>query len=1104
MTRFRATFFAMLGFMLSVPLAGAQAQSAIISGRVTSEFGQPIEGANVFIPTMSISVGTNAEGRYTINIPEARATGQEVILRVRAFGHVPDQRNVRLSAGQQTIDFALRQDVNRLSEVVITGVTAGTEQRNLPFSVARVDEREMPVASANPLTQLQGKVPGMNIVSATGRPGAAPAVILRGPKMINAQGRSQEPLYIVDGVALNGTIADINPQDIESVEVVKGAAASSLYGSRAGAGVIQITTKSGRDASAGIRFNVRAEYGRGDVEREFPLPWNHHLMMDETRRYFCRQGTNCTQIFDFEREALRINEEADITTLAPVGFEREFGVSNPFANIQHGKNVFQVETWPRIYNPIAQIITPGQKLNNTIDASGRFGATSFFTSLNSYFEEGAIRGLEGYRRNSVRLNLDQGVGSDWNFGLRTFFARTRYDGRGADPGGGFFRATRNPRGVNLLRYDKEGRLFVRSNPMFQGDQNFNPLWGFGELAVNEDEDTRFLGTLETRYTPLPWLELSGNFSYDRAALSNFYKTERYTRYNANAFTIPPSLGYIYQWSGSNSSMNTGVGLSANQTFFGDLDTRFTARYLYEQADNWAMDAESRQLATPGLRVLHAGSASRSIGSSSASVRSIGMMAGVDNVYRGRYILGGLVRRDGSSLFGSDARWANYFRVSSAWRVSEEPFWGLSSLSDLKLRASYGTAGGRPSFAAQYETYAVSASGNITPATAGNSLLRPEEVAEFEAGVDMELFRRIGLTYTYAHALAKEQILPVPQPQISGFGTQWQNAGTLENKTHEFSVNLPVIVRQNVNWAVRANYDRTTSIIKELKVPAFLDENTFATNARYRFAEGLPLATWWGRALLRSCDQLPGDFSNRCGVGTQFDFQPNDEGYIVWVGAGNHWSEGITRNLWAAQLPANQGPWSRPLHWGMPILLLDSLGTPQQVDLGSGLPKYRLGFSSTFNYRRFFAYAQADGSFGQRIWNQGRHWSLGDFMTSEVDQASKGLETAKPLGYYYRNPSGTAPGGFYDILGPTNVTVEDGSYMKIREVNLSYNVGSVRNFGDFTVGVTGRNLKTFTNYTGYDPEVGRGGGRLGSAALNAVDAYVFPNLRTYTFTVTTRF
>jgi TonB-dependent SusC/RagA subfamily outer membrane receptor len=272
-TRARAIAMALFGALIAVATPGmASAQNAVITGKVATEFGQAIEGANVFISEMSISVGTSATGEYTINIPAARVQGQQVNLRVRAFGYQPQVRPVRVTAGSQTFNFAMKQDVNRLAEVVVTGVTAGTEQKKLPFSVARVDEREMPVPAANPLSQLQGKVPGANIVSTTGRPGSTPAVMLRGPKSINAQGRGQGPLLIVDGVVLQGGLGDINPADIETVEVVKGAAASSLYGARAGNGVIQITTKSGKNAGEGVRFTARTEYGFGDIEGRYTTP----------------------------------------------------------------------------------------------------------------------------------------------------------------------------------------------------------------------------------------------------------------------------------------------------------------------------------------------------------------------------------------------------------------------------------------------------------------------------------------------------------------------------------------------------------------------------------------------------------------------------------------------------------------------------------------------------------------------------------------------------------------------------------------------------------------------------------------------------------------
>jgi TonB-linked SusC/RagA family outer membrane protein len=1103
MRNFMSARWLLLGsvlFTLAVPRQ-AEAQTAVLTGRVTTEFGQPIIGANVYINDLAVSVATNEQGVYNISVPTARVSGQQVNLRVRVFGYQPQVVPVRIAAGTQEFNFAMKQDVNRLAEIVVTGVTAGTEVKRLPFSVARIDEREMPVPSANPLSQLQGKVTGVNIVSGTGRPGAAPAVLLRGPKMINATGRSQEPLYIVDGVAVSAGLADINPQDIESVEVIKGAAASSMYGARAGAGVIQITTKSGREQQNGVRFSARSEYGRSEIESDFRLPNFHHMMMDETGRYFCvRESSSlqgCSSIFDFEAEALRINGDAESQTLTALGFAREAGISSsPSQAVM--KQTFQIMSWPRQYNPIRQLITPGQRTNSTFDAIGRFGGTSFFGSLNNYWEEGAMRGLKGYLRNSGRLNLDQQVGDDWTFGMRTFYSGAFFDGRNDDPGGGFFRATRNPVGVDLLRRDARGRLFVRSNPMAQGDQNYNPVYAFAEYGKQEDDAQRFLGSLTARFTPLSWLDFDANFAYDRRSQNSLYVEDRGVRYTSN-FSFSNTLGYIEQDVDFDESYNTSINGSASRTF-GDLETRFTTRYLYESQRESDIDTDGEDIAAPGLRTLRAARAARQIDSNIESIRSIGFMAGVDATYKGRYIIGALGRRDGSSLFGAENRWANYGRGSFAWRVSDEPFWMFPQINELKLRASHGTAGGRPRFEAQYETYAVSTSGQLSPSTAGNKALRPETVRETEVGADIEIFNRFGVTATYAYSIAEDQILETRPAAITGFQTQWLNAGTLENKTWELSLNIPIIQGRNLNWSGRINYDATRTMITALDVPPFL-ASSGANGSGFRIQAGLPYATHWGRQFVRSCAQLPAAQAAQCGAG--MEYQANDEGWIVWVGAGNHYTEGITKNLWNAQQAAGTGPWNQSLHWGMPILLRDASGTPLLGNLGSALPKYRLGFSNTFNYKRLFAYAQLDGSFGQKIQNQGRQWSLGDFMVREVDQAHKSVGTAKPLGYYWRTP-GLGVQGFYDVLGPNNLTVEDASYMKIREVSLSYNIGALRGTGDWTVGLVGRNLMTFTDYTGYDPETGSQGGVGNSRAVSGSDNYTFPNLRQFTFTFGTKF
>jgi hypothetical protein len=196
---------------------------------------------------------------------------------------------------------------------------------------------------------------------------------------------------------------------------------------------------------------------------------------------------------------------------------------------------------------------------------------------------------------------------------------------------------------------------------------------------------------------------------------------------------------------------------------------------------------------------------------------------------------------------------------------------------------------------------------------------------------------------------------------------------------------------------------------------------------------------------------------------------------------------------------------------MPIIMRDDDANAQKLPLGNVLPDFRFGVSQTINYKRLFLYGLLDASIGQSVWNEGLHWSYGDFMVHQIDQAGKSTAAAKPLGYFWRAPlpdNAAGLGGFYDLLSPNSNSVEKASYAKIREVNLSYNIGPVRGNGDWTVSVVGRNVFTFTDYRGFDPEVGLTSGInnnvTGSSQLAAVDAFQFPNLRTFNFALSTRF
>ena len=345
--RLRWTTVVLLGFLLAMPASRAQAQNLTITGKVLSESGQALEFANVYITELTISVPTNANGAYSIVVPAARVSGQAVNLSVRAVGYLPTAVPIRVTAGNQSHDFSLKKDINRLSEVIVTGSIEGTERSKVAFSVGRVTAEDIPVPALNPVTALQGKVAGMRIASTNGQPGSSPEILLRGPTSINSSGRNTGPLMIVDGIILrNQGLTEIGGLDIESVEVVKGAAGAALYGSSAANGVIVIKTKRGASRD-GVTWTARTEYGNSvNNSTEFGQPIYHPLQLDETGTRFCVVGAGnqapCSKTFNWMQEILRINNvNADTNRV-----QQSAQWNAPGSAGGELLNVYQASPWP--------------------------------------------------------------------------------------------------------------------------------------------------------------------------------------------------------------------------------------------------------------------------------------------------------------------------------------------------------------------------------------------------------------------------------------------------------------------------------------------------------------------------------------------------------------------------------------------------------------------------------------------------------------------------------------------------------------------------------------------------------------------------------------
>ena len=1104
---------ALAALLFAMP-ASAQEGSAVISGQVTAEGGRPLTGATVQVVELNAGVLVNEAGRYTLLIPAARVNGQTVTVRARFIGYQAQSRTIALTAGTHAQDFTLVIDPTRLSEVVVTGVTGETERQKVPFTVARVDSADMPVQAVNPLSQLQGKVPGANIAATSGRPGVAPSVILRGPTSLNGQGRGQEPLYIVDGIILGSSIADINPADIESVEVVKGAAASSLYGSRAAAGVIQITTKKGRSGSDGISTTARAEYGLNNIEGNFGIARNMPFLLDETGTRFCvldSYGTNsvCSRTIDYRAEQARINNTPGDFAAGPPSFPVDPGAVTS-GNIL--RRAFVSGTYPgKTYDAVKQLVDPKPVSINDISVAGRYGQTTFRTSAGYTQQGGAIQGLKGYNRVNARMNLDHQINNQWSLSANSYFSRSDQDGSNQEEGGqGFFRLTRTPAIVDITQRDQFGRLYIRTNLGSGGVQNENPLYSF-ENVQRQDLRYRFLGGATLKYAPLDWLDAEGNFSIDRLNLNyRQFSNKNYRTTNSSPAT---NNGNIFNGAANTQSVNSSAQVTARRQLLSWMNSRFNVRASYE-----GIDLDQRQFQGNQLRVgsVTSGSNATNIQSIFSAVQATRQVSLSGNTFFDmfdRYTVDLLVREDGNSRFGKEQRFQTYGRGSAAWLVAREPWFPTSAISQFTVRASVGSAGNTPPFVAQYETYSIGAGGTLSPVTQGNPNLKPEVATEVELGTDIELLNRYGLTLTYAKSDTRNQILPVPRSVVTGFPQIWQNAGTLQNKTWEAALTLPLITGGgDWGWTSRFTYSRNRAIVSKLDVvPFFIGTDLQGTGTLFKVAQGERFGTFYGHQFVTSCSQLPSNFQSQCG-GNGSAFQKNDEGYIVWVGQGNNAGMGITDNLWNAVLPGGAAPWGAQLSWGMPMLVRDNCATgtcPAAVrPLGHSLPDYRAGMSHTVTWKKLSLYGLVDGAFGSRAYNQGRHWSYLEFLSHDVDQGGKSLQTAKPIGYYYRaGPADGAAGigGFYDILGPNSRFVESTSYLKLREVSGSYHVG---NYGpaDFTVSVIGRNLKTWTRYTGFDPEVGAGAtnSQSGSGLINAVDAFTFPQLRTVSFVISAGF
>jgi TonB-linked SusC/RagA family outer membrane protein len=998
--RFRGIVAPLGASLLVVAAAGsAGAQSATISGTVTKVTGQPVPGANVFIRELNIGATSNDSGRYVIRVDSSRVKSQRVTLTARFIGFVPHARPITLTPGPQTQNLTLPDDPFRLEEVVVTGVSQATSSRNLAFSVAKVDEMQIKqVPAQSPVAALAGKIAGVRVSMATGNPGGNPAIRIRGSTNLDVGGST--PMIIVDGVITQNNLSDIDGNDIESIEVLKGAAAASFYGSAAANGVINITTKRGKNlVENNLAVTARTEYGQSDLPHMIPLNHSHFYTVDA--------AGNPT----YTPKADKI---ADV----------------PYPTTGPGRWRNQLDTW----------MTNGQFYSTNVQVGMRRGNTNWNGSFTNDHTQGTLPLTSGDFRQNARVNIDQGLTSkaDMSASVTYGVQNNDYDPNGSQ---GIFALLQAPPNVDLQHPSSTDPVDYFAQLPNDFSSRGNPLYGLANDQFNQRRE-RILGSFAVRYRPWEWLHLEGSYGTDR--LNQQQRDYQFRGYYNTDGT--PTKGSIDDRNWANIASNQQISATSSHLWFNNLLATTRVAGLYEATRNQFDRAGGSNLTISDVPALDAIDPVQNYTTSSLEeTKTTDYMASQSLDFKDRYLFDVLYRRDGSSLFGADNRWADFYRVSGAYRINEDLH--IPGFQELKLRAARGTAGLRPRFEAQYETYSLSG-GQFSKQNLGNADLRPAIQTEDEYGINAAFLDRFDLELVYASRITKGAFLDVPlsSAQSGGFLNQWQNAADVSAKTGELSLNTRVYEGRNFGYNFVLTGDKTTQRIDRMATAPFrVNAGGQGQNVFY-YKPGEVLGIIYGTRWVRSFDELKQmtAYANA----NPADYVVNSAGFLV---------------------PVKQ----RGTTGEMPIKFVDATGN-NQFTIGNVNPDFSFGWANNVRFHNFNVYALFDGQKGGQVYNFNKQWMFQDYRAADEDQSGKPQDQKIAVTFY--------SAGLYNGLEANDYFVEDASYLKLREFSVGYTLDqSLLNrvgLGHYAKGVKlaliGRNLYTWTHYSGFDPDVTSGG------------------------------
>lgn len=1000
-------------------------QDFTVTGTVQDQSGQPLPGANILEKGTTNGTQTDFDGNFEITISNADA-----ILSVSYIGFSSKEIAVN---GQNSITVSLEESAAALDEIVVVGY--GTQKKSdLTGSVSSLKSEDLnPGANASVDQMMLGRAAGVQINQSSSAPGGGLSIRIRGASSLNA---SNEPLYVVDGFPIdnspnltsggaaevsenqspNNPLNSLNPADIESIEILKDASATAIYGSRGANGVVMITTKKGKSGKMRVTYDVYS--GIQTVAKTIDVL--------NTSQYI-----NAINDLSQEQGNSPVFSEEDISSIGNGNFWQD------------------------------QVFRSAPITSHNISVGGGDEKTSVYASVNYFDQEGVVKN-SGIKKYTGRINIDSKIGERAKIGLN-FNTSLIKDNNNIDG----IQTNENAGPIySSLLYDP-------TEPIYNADGTFsqsanltvnNPVTLItGIISLNESNRTFGSAYLNYDFTD----NLSGKFNFgtdrqtSRRDIYNSTQTIRGGAANGIAnINVLERSNYLFEY-----TMNYQKAFNENHnlTVLGGVTyQKFSLKNFYGNISGFPSD----DIGTNNLEL--GDTNTDQLGSRAEENTLLSYLGRVNYNLYNKFLLTGSIRADGSSRFGENNKFGYFPSFAFGWKLNEEEF--IPDLfSQLKLRASWGLTGNQE--IGNYNSQLTfqsgpnvvlgnSVLGSVIPSRKANDDLKWETTEQFNIGLDAAMLNgRISATLDYFSKNTKDLLFNLPLPLASGYASILSNVGEVQNKGFEVLINTTNVITDDFKWDTSLNFAAIKNKVVDLgRIESIVTGNIMAVGNTAIIREGDPLASYYGYVVT--------------GI-----FQEDDD------------------------IANSAQPIAEPGHPIFEDRDGDGAITPaDQTIIGSPFPDFTYGIQNSFSYKNFQLDVFFQGQEGAELININLIESLYPANFRRNRQSRTIIDRWTPQNLDAKWPSSVNPNA-YGASKVNTLTVEDASYFRLKNVQLSYKVpvDNIDFLNSMRVYVTGQNLFTITDYGGFDPE----SNSLGSSNVR-VDYSSYPTARTYLLGLTASF